>query len=245
MLEDKRLRIGLARLVVGLAAAAILIAPAAFAARPVETIEFEPAWDPEDPPEGPEVMPWEESSEGRPPSGPVLEGATWVIRTEVFTARLTQLDAETRWKYIKAKTGAEADPFANTDPDSPGFLTFALELESTTVGDLVLEAQRCRLITNRKEFRHPLDIPTMESSYSLQESKMPPAYRSVAGALIDGEVVLKTGDRGAGLLIYKGVEERTKSFVVEVILTTPEGKIEDHQLPYQRIKKKKRDKHKD
>ena len=246
--------------IVGLAVAAILLALPAAAARPVEKIEYEPAWDPERPPSAPEKVPWDKESakkapdspsraswpSGKPPLGvPWLDGITWVVEGDGYRIRLTQLDAEMRWKYIQAKTRAANDPFANTDPDSPGFLTFALELESTTDGDLVLEAQRCRLISSKHDFIQPLDIPTIEAAYTIQDGNMPAAYRQVKPALIDGEVILHNGDSGAGLLVYKGIDPKAKNFVVEVVLTKPEGEIDDYELPYRRImqdKKKKKKK---
>jgi hypothetical protein len=238
--------------------AAILLAQPALAAKPVEKIEYEPAWDPERPPSGPKQVPTDQESakaygkkasdpldpsEPAPPGVPVLEGITWVVNAKGYRFRLTQLDAEMRWKYIQAKTGAATDPFANTDPDSPGFLTFALELESTTEGDLVLEAQRCRLISSKHDFLQPLDIPTIEAAYNIQDGNMPAAYRQVKAALVDGEVILHNGDSGAGLLIYKGIDPKAKNFVVEVVLTTPRGEVDDYELPYRRIipdKKKKK-----
>jgi len=188
-----------------------------------EKISFEPDWDPEAKVEG----------------GPVLHGDTWLVADEGFTARLTQLDDESRWKYIQAMTEAEVDPFVDTDSDSPGFLTFALELESKTHGDLVLKPDRCRLITNRHEFRHPLDIVAIETSYRLQEAEVPPAYLAAQAALIPAEVTLENGQSGAGLMVYKGVDPKTRSFVVEVLLTTPKGELADYSLPYRRAEKKR------
>lgn len=247
------------RLIAGLAVAAVLLGLPAFAAKPVEKIEYEPDWDPDKPPPGYEKVPWDQESAKKYGDGvadsttaigpvglPILDGITWVVAAKGYTIRLTQLDAEMRWKYIQAMTGAVTDPFANTDPDSPGFLTFALELESATDGHLVLEAQRCRLISSKYDFLHPLDIPTIEAAYNIQDSSPPPAYRQVKGALVDGEVILRNGDSGSGLLIYKGIDPKAKTFVVEVVLTTPAGEAEDYKLPYRRVvpdkKKKKKNK---
>jgi hypothetical protein len=236
---------------------AVLCGLPALAGKPVEKIEYEPAWDPENPLPPPQKMPRDKQSAKkygkpdspapsteRPMGAPYLDGLTWVIDADGYKIRLTQLDAEMRWTYIQAKTRAATDPFANTDPDSPGFLTFALELESSTVGDLVLQAQRCRLISSKHDYIQPLDIPTIEAAYNIQDGNMPAAYRQVKPALIDGEVVLHDGDSGAGLLVYKGIDPTADNFVVEVVLTTPEGKVEDYELPYRRIKpdKKKRKK---
>ena len=189
-----------------------------------EKIEFEPVWDPEQ-----EVL---------DNSGPLLEGNTWVIRDKRFTARLTQLDDDQRWRFIKAKTKAEVDPFMDTDADSPGFLTFALEIESKTDGNIVLRPERCRLITNRKEFRHPMDIVTIETAYRLQEADVPPAYYAAETALVPSEVILDNGGGGAGLLVYKSVDSKTKSFVIEVLVTTPKGKLAEYLIPYRKVKKK-------
>jgi hypothetical protein len=258
MAENKHFRVHGVRLIAGLAVTAVLFGLPAFAAKPVEKIEYEPDWDPDKPPPGYEKVPWDQESAKKYGDGvadsttaigpvglPILDGITWVVAAKGYTIRLTQLDAEMRWKYIQAMTGAVTDPFANTDPDSPGFLTFALELESATDGHLVLEAQRCRLISNKYDFLHPLDIPTIEAAYNIQDSSPPPAYRQVKGALVDGEVILRNGDSGSGLLIYKGIDSKAKTFVVEVVLTTPAGEAEDYKLPYRRVvpdKKKKKKK---
>jgi len=259
MAENKHLRAHGVRLIAGLAVTAVLLGLPAFSAKPVEKIEYEPDWDPDNPPPGYEKVPWDQESAKKYGDGvadsttaigpvglPILDGITWVVAAKGYTIRLTQLDAEMRWKYIQAMTGATTDPFANTDPDSPGFLTFALELESATDGHLVLEAQRCRLISNKYDFLHPLDIPTIEAAYNIQDSSPPPAYRQVKGALVDGEVILRNGDSGSGLLIYKGIDPKAKTFVVEVVLTTPSGEAEDYKLPYRRVvpdkKKKKKNK---
>lgn len=205
----------------GLLASCLGLAVASAAKKP-ERVAYVPDWDPETIVDG----------------GPVLEGETWLVADAGFTARLTQLDDETRWKYLQAVTEAEVDPFVDTDPDSPGFLTFALELESKTQGDLVLKPDRCRLITNRHEFRHPLDIVAIETSYRLQEAEVPAAYLAAQTALIPAEVTLAHGQSGAGLLIYKGVDPKTRSFVIEVLLTTPKGDLADYALPYRKAPKK-------
>jgi hypothetical protein len=255
MAGKKRVGIPPLSAVVGVTLAAVFFVLPVHAAKPVEKIEYEPAWDPDTPLPPPEKIPWDKESAKkygkpdkpepgaiRPPGAPYLDGITWVVEAKGYTIRLTQLDAEMRWRYIQAKTGAATDPFANTDPDSPGFLVFALELESSTVGDIVLEAQRCRLISSMHDYLQPLDIPTIEAAYGIQDGNMPPAYRQVKAALIDGEVILHDGDSGAGLLVYKGIDPKADYFKVEVALTTPVGEVEEYELPYRRIKSSKRKK---
>ena len=167
-------------LLVALALGALAAASVGLAGKkPPQRIEFEPQWDPEQ-----EVL---------DQRGPLLEGNTWIVRDDRFTARLTQLDDDQRWRYIKAKTKAEVDPFMDTDMDSPGFLTFALELKSKVDGNLVLRPERCRLITNRKEFRHAMDIVTIETAYRLQEADVPPAYYAAEPALVPSEVISHIG----------------------------------------------------
>ena len=176
------------------------------------------------------------------PGSPVLEGASWVVEHERYTARLTRLDDAGRRAFLVEKAGAFTDPFASTDPRSVGFLTFLLELESRTEGTLVFQPQNCILVTNRKEFRYPLDLPTIESSFGLLEQEVPQSYRQARPALFDGERVLLRGERASGLLVYRGIDAKTRSFVVEFQLTTPQGKVVGFTSTYKRLKKKNKKK---
>ena len=169
------------------------------------------------------------AAKGAPP----IDGPTWVLESKLFTARMALLEDEARLAFIEQRTGSRIDPFG--DPGA-GFLTFLLEIESRAHGSLVLQPQRCRLITNLKEFRHPVDMPTLESSYAHLEAVVPPAYRAIRPALLDGEVVLESGGEVSGLLAYRGVKSNTRSFVVEVLVTTPDGELAEFMVPYRRVK---------
>ena len=172
------------------------------------------------------------------PGAPPLEGTTWIIEDPHFTARLSRLHDADRRAFLE-KAGAFADPFTPTSENSEGFITFALELESRTEGSLVFQPQSCRLITNRKEFRHPLDLPTIESTYGLLEQEVPPAYRAARPALFDGERILHAGEKASGLLVYRGIDPKTRSFVVEIRLTTPQGEVVGFHSTYRRLKNKR------
>jgi hypothetical protein len=164
---------------------------------------------------------------------PRIEGSTWILEADLFTARLAMLPDAARLAFIEQRAGSRVDPFGARDA---GFLTFLLEVESKAGGSLVLQPQRCRLITNLKEFGHPLDMPTLEASYALLDTELPPAYAVVRPALLDGEVVLPPGGQASGLLVYRGVKSKTRSFVVEILVTTPAGELAEFKVPYRRVK---------
>jgi hypothetical protein len=174
----------------------------------------------------------EVSAAGAPP----LEGATWSLETDFFAARLAKLDDAARRAFLAQRTGSPTDPFAGRGDDPGEFLTFLLEIENRTSGSVVLQSQRCRLITNLREFRHPLDAPELESSYALLDRELPAAYRAVLPALLDGEVVLQPGQAASGLLVCRGVKANTRKFVVEVLVSTPDGAVAEFAAPYRRVK---------
>jgi hypothetical protein len=173
------------------------------------------------------------SASGAPP----YENSTWILRSPHFVASLERLDDQQRWEFLQQRTKASADPFIASHDSPSGFVTFLLKIESRAEGSLVLHPERCRLITNLKEFRHPLDVATIETSFALLERDVPPAYRAVGPALLDGVVILAPGQKASGLLVYRGFKPGTRSFVVEILVTNPQGEVEEFQAPYRRVKK--------
>jgi hypothetical protein len=180
---------------------------------------------------------------GTPPSfapgeaqpGVMREGETWSVRTGAYTAILERLDDKQRWEFLRTHSKAAVDPFAATG--GAGFLTFRFRLESLRAGTMVFDAQSCRLVTQDKTTRYPLDLPTIESTYGMHGKEIPPAYLTVRGALFDGTVFLEEGQRAEGLLVFQNVPERTRSFTVEVVLTTQDGEQGRFTAPYRRAKR--------
>jgi hypothetical protein len=180
--------------------------------------------------------------DGKAPVAASLAGDTWVYDTAGVVVQVRQLDDAERQAYLEEKAGAFTDPFARTDYSTSGFLTFAVEIESRISGSLVYQPQNCRLITNKKDTRYPLDLPSIEAAYGLMDREVPPAYHAARPALFDGERVFESGDRASGLLVYRGIDPNSKSFVIEIVLTTPQGEVLEFKVAYRRLKKKELEK---
>ena len=172
---------------------------------------------------------------GEPPAGVERVDETWSVRTADYAASLERLDDAERWAFLRTHSKAATDPFVATK--GSGFVTFRFSLESLSPGTLVFDTQSCRLVTKDKTTRYPLDFPTIESAFGLHGKEMPPAYRTVTGALLDGTVFLEEGQRAEGLLVFQNVPERTRSFIVEVVLTTQAGEQGRFTATYARAKK--------
>jgi len=171
--------------------------------------------------------------------GVMLDAGVWVIERRLYEARLFPIDDESRRQFLREYAGTDIDPFQARRPEAPAFLTFVLDLKVFGEGMLILQPQRCRLITNKLEFRYPLDMQAIETAYALMEGEMPEAYRKVAPALLDGERRLQPGQRLRGLLVYEGVDVKTKTFTLEVQMTSEAGEVEMFTAAYAREKKKK------
>jgi hypothetical protein len=104
----------------------------------------------------------------------------------------------------------------------------------------MFEPQRSWLMTNKKEVRAPLDIHAMRSAYRMKSSEMPGAYEAAARMLMDLRVTLQPGEREVGLLVYRGVDPKTKSFTVEMLLTDQMGEEISFMAAYRKEKKKKK-----
>ncbi|MDX1388102.1 MAG: hypothetical protein R3344_02880 [Acidobacteriota bacterium] len=172
--------------------------------------------------------------------GAEVHDTIWFVDQPSYRARLVMINDEQRQEYLRNRVRATTDPFAAAQT-SKGFLTFVLELESKVEEELVFQPQQCRLMTNRKEIRLPLDIPTIEAAYAAAQQEVPPAYEKARRALYDGEALLVPDDMLTGLLIYRGLDPKTKSFVMEIHVTTTEGEVEQFSVRYLREKRKKKD----
>jgi len=163
-----------------------------------------------------------------------LDGTVWTAGGSTFAARLEMIDDRARQDYLRREANAHTDPFVSSSVTSKGFLTFVLDIESRTSGSTVFQPQSCRLKTNRQEFRLPLDLPTIEAAYASQQREMPPAYEAARAAMYDGEEVLEYGDSVSGLVVFRGVDPKTKSFVLEIHVTTAEGEENSFAVRYLR-----------
>ena len=174
---------------------------------------------------------------GEPQPGVSLQGESWSVRTGSYAATLERLDDGQRWEFLRTHSKAAVDPFVATAGAGTGFLTFRFQVEALRPGTMVFDAGSCRLVTQDKTTRYPLDLPTIESTYGLHGKEIPPAYRTVRGALFDGTVFLEEGQRAEGLLVFQNVPERTRAFTVEIVLTTQDGEQGRFTAPYKRAKR--------
>lgn len=160
----------------------------------------------------------------------------WEVTTPTYQARLTRLDEAERRSFLRDTAGIETDPFARAS-GGPAFFTFLLELHNRSDGSLVFQPQNSLLVTNRNRILYPLDVPTLMSTFGLLDRRLPPVYEAAAPALLDGEQIVASNDSVSGLLVYRMVERRTRAFVLEMVLTTPQGEVARFVFPYKRVKR--------
>ncbi len=168
---------------------------------------------------------------------PPLDGEIWVVETPEYAARLRQLDDAGRLVFLEDKAGTSQDPFASGPGKPGGFLTFLLWIENRSSGSLVFGPQNCRLVGRDKDARYPLDLPQIQTSYDMLRQPVPDALIAARKALFDGQVILAPGKSAAGLLVYRALDPRTKSFVVEIELSPPSGVAARFEAPYRRVKR--------
>jgi len=169
---------------------------------------------------------------------PALHGSTWLQEGEGYAIRLQNISEEERQAFILRSTGLPTDPFAGRPGQPPRFLSFLLELENRTEGELALNPLDCWLKTNRGRIETPLGISDLSFLYHVAGADLPPAYESVGRLLLAHPVVVEAGGSLHGLLVYRTVEEKTKSFNVEVQLVLPDGNVARFAAPYRRVKSK-------
>jgi len=165
-----------------------------------------------------------------------LDGAAWKAEGGAWAARLVALDDAERWAYLRDLVGAATDPFAPKPGTPPGFLTFLLEIDNRSKEPLGFQAGNCRLITRNRKIGYPLDMPTLEASFHMLDREIPPAWGATRRALFDGETTLSPGERAQGLLVFRAPDPRTRSFTVEVILSTASVEAAAFTVAYRRAK---------
>ncbi len=166
------------------------------------------------------------------------EGA-WIVEGPALRARVRALDPAERQRYLSSRTGLRADPFSeSTAADS--FFTFLLDIENPAAGPLVFQSQACRLVTPRKEFLHPLDLPAIASAYGLLDRPLPAAFETIRRALFDGETILPAGGGASGLLVFPRPHPRTRWFTVEIAWMGPQGEHGTFAIAYERSKPRAR-----
>lgn len=184
---------------------------------------------------GPRFEP-DSSAEG----APELNGSTWLLEGEDYAIRLQKIDEAERLAFIQRSTGLATDPFAGRPDRPPRFLSFLLEVENRTAGELALNPLDCWVMTNRKRIETPLGLTDLSFEYQVAGADLPPAYEHVGRVLLTYPVTVEAGGSLHGLLIYRAVEPKTKRFHVDVQLVLPNGDVVRLAAPYRRVKVKRR-----
>ena len=170
-----------------------------------------------------------------PGTAAVLNGSTWTAVGADFTLRLQRVGDEDRRAYLK-KLGATSDPFA-TPPGKPaGFVTFVMQLENNGASNLDFRAQQCWLVTNRNKILHPVSSEGMRARYGMVGRELGPAYESSLEAVVPSHRTLYPGQSMAGLLIYRAYPPNTKSYRLDIQITSPNGDVALISLPYRRVR---------
>jgi len=169
-------------------------------------------------------------------NAPRLQGSTWSQEAEGYAIRLQMIDEDERLAFIRSSTGLATDPFAGRPDQPPRFLSFLLQVENRTDGELALNPLDCWLMTNRKKIETPLGLTDLSFEYRVAGADLPPAYETVGRVLLALPAVVGPRSSLHGLLVYHAVEPKTKSFGVDVQLILPDGNVVRFTAPYRRAR---------
>ena len=174
----------------------------------------------------------------RPGAGKLVN-ETWSKESPSASLWLTRLDEETRSGFVRRRSGLELDPFMTTPGRATGgFLAFHVVVENRTETRLVFQPQACRLQTSWKDFQAPLDLPTIMAAFAMADRPAPPGIERIREAIIDGEVVLRPGERRDGLFIFHAFDPTVKTFQIDVGATLTRGEGFAFSAFYKKRKKK-------
>jgi hypothetical protein len=166
---------------------------------------------------------------------PPLQGSTWVLEGEGYAIRLQMIDDEERQAFLLRSTGLATDPFATRPGQPPRFLSFVLEIQNRTSGELAVNPMDCWLKTNRQEIETPMGLTDLSFHYHVVGAELPAAYEAVGSILLAYPFSVKPGDSRHGLLVYRAIEPKTKTFHVQADLVLPGGDVVRFAAPYRKI----------
>lgn len=173
-----------------------------------------------------------------PPGAGKLVGETWSKESPAASLWLTRIDEETRSGFVRRRTGLALDPFeAAPGHESGGFLAFHVVVENRTESRLVFQPQACRLQTSWKDFQAPLDLPTILAAFAMADRPAPPEIERIRAAIIDGEVVLRPGEKRDGLFIFHSFDRPPKTFQIDIGATLTRGEAFAFGAFYKKRKK--------
>lgn len=169
------------------------------------------------------------------PGAGKLDGETWGKIGPTAAIRLTRIDDATRSGFIHRRCGLETDPF-QASPTGNGFISFHVLVENLSEVRMVFQPQACRLVTSWKDSQGPIDLPAIWTAYEINDQPLPKGIERIRSAILDGEVVLGPGEKKDGLLVYKAVDPKIKSWQVDVAATLTDGKAFAFSAFYKRRK---------
>jgi hypothetical protein len=171
--------------------------------------------------------------------GPLLQGTTWIGQGLGHGIWFKHLDDAERLAYLERQTGLQIDPWAAPPGANPRFLTFLVVIENRSDTRMEFNPVHCWLMTNKEEIQTPLSLNDMQFDYRFQGQDLPKAYERVGPVLLDGTVTVEIGEKISGLLVYRTVKPKTKSFTVDTRLTMFNGDVVRFSAHYRRPPKNK------
>lgn len=167
-----------------------------------------------------------------------LNGETWIEQGPGCEIRLRMLTEAERLAFLEETTGYRIDPYATPPNQEPRFVSFLLEIENRTEGQILFQSQSAWLRAGT-QIQNPLGIDGLSSTYAVVEMQMGSAYERARPGIMEGSSTIVAGETKRGVLVYRKVKERTKKFYVEMQLTMPSGELMRTHAPYRVVKKKK------
>ena len=172
------------------------------------------------------------------PGAGKLEGETWSKESPSAGLWLTRIDEETRTGFIRRRTGLTLDPFTTAPGrETGGFLAFHVLVENRTETRLVFQPQACRLQTSWKEYQAPLDLPTIMAVFAMSDRPAPEHIERIRSAIIDGEIILRPGERRDGLFIFHTLTPPPKRYQIDLGATLTRGEAFAFSAFYKQRKK--------
>jgi hypothetical protein len=163
-----------------------------------------------------------------------LAGRTWSASAAGVDVRLQRLTDDERTAYIEHVTGERIDPFRSPGGEAAGFETFLLRVRNLGDDGVSFNPSECWLSAGQRDVLLPLGLDDLGALYRQFEGDLPEAYDRVRSALLDTRATLAHGDAVSGLLVYRGLEPRTKRFHVDVKVVLPSGDVVQTSAPFRR-----------
>lgn len=168
--------------------------------------------------------------------GARLEEGVWIFENADVRMALAQVDDAARRKFIEIQANTSVDPFTTSAGKPRAFMTWVLVIENKSDGELSFQPQTARLITFDKDFRQPMDLPALQSAYEMLDRETPDAYLAASKALFDGERTIRPKQQQAGLLAYRPINAKSRSFIIELSVKNLRGEEIAFVAPYKRMK---------